>query len=141
MYGDCKITVPDATETLVIDLSNPTGVDLSGVRLSNANLSWAVLAKADLNNASLDNVNLQDALLADADLYKADLRNADLSNANLTGANLGAANLRGVTGVTREELEEQACNVLGATMPDGSKSSPISMGPSCQEIRTGEDDG
>ena len=42
---------------------------------------------------------------------------------DLTNADLGGADLRGVIGITIEELEKQAKSLKDATMPDGSKHS------------------
>ena len=58
----------------------------------------------------LVNIELRDAILSDADLSGADLSYATLSGANLLNAR----------DVTEEQLEEQAKNLEGATMPDGS---------------------
>jgi uncharacterized protein YjbI with pentapeptide repeats len=44
-----------------------------------------------------------------------------LEDTNLEGANLTEADLEGATGVTVEELEEQAASLEAATMPDGTE--------------------
>ena len=48
-----------------------------------------------------------------------DLRQVKLSDAELYGASMRGTDLKGVTGITREELEQQAESLAGATMPDG----------------------
>jgi len=110
-------------------------VNLRGANLSGANLSRANLgptgANAILADANLEGANLSDADLEGADLSDARLRGADLSGANLSWANLSRADLEGaflnetdlsnVEGTTKEQLEQQAGSLEGATMPDGSK--------------------
>jgi uncharacterized protein YjbI with pentapeptide repeats len=49
------------------------------------------------------------------------LRGADLEDTFLEGANLSEASLEGATGITVEELEEQAASLEGTTMPDGTE--------------------
>jgi uncharacterized protein YjbI with pentapeptide repeats len=113
-----------------------SGAQVSGADLSNANLNNAYLNEADLRGTHLMEANLSDATLRDAhmgdgaELNEANLSNAELVDANLSGAylidanlsgaNLSGANLSGTTGVTEEQLEEQAELLEGATMPDGS---------------------
>jgi uncharacterized protein YjbI with pentapeptide repeats len=60
-------------------------------------------------------INLSNANLSGADLSRADLSNADLSLAYLRDADLG-----GAVGVSKQELEQEASDLTGATMPDGS---------------------
>jgi uncharacterized protein YjbI with pentapeptide repeats len=94
------------------------------------------LEDADLSRARLYKTSLRDVDLSNADLSSADLQNADLSGAVLRGANLGhqpwdtdllsgadlsGAILAGATGITNEELEQQAASLKGATMPNGQK--------------------
>ncbi len=81
--------------------------------------------EADLQGARLDGANLQGDRLVLADLQGAVLQGTNLSKANLSGTNLTRAileraNLKGVTGITVEQLESQAKSLQGATMPDGS---------------------
>jgi uncharacterized protein YjbI with pentapeptide repeats len=90
--------------------------DLSYARLSGADLSAADLSEADLSDANLSDANLRFANLSAANLRFAKLREADLSEVDLSDANLG-----GAVGITKEELEQQAKTLEGATMPDGSK--------------------
>jgi uncharacterized protein YjbI with pentapeptide repeats len=124
---------------------NLSGADLNLANLSTANLNRANLIAANLRTANLRSASLRDANLHEADLSspaielvgagtdlrEADLRNADLRGADLRGANLRdadlheadllKADLRYVTGVSEEQLEEQAEILEDATMPDGSK--------------------
>jgi uncharacterized protein YjbI with pentapeptide repeats len=97
-------------EASLIDKENPV-VSLSAVRLRGA----------DLSDVELHDANLSYTYLNDANLSGTSLNDANLSGANLNSANLSGANLNGATGVTEEQLEEQARPIEGATMPDGSK--------------------
>lgn len=54
-----------------------------------------------------------------ADLSYADLRGLELSDANLIEADLSGADLEGATGITNEDLDQQAASLTGAMMPDG----------------------
>jgi uncharacterized protein YjbI with pentapeptide repeats len=124
--------------------ANLTGADLSRadleeVKLRNANLTKANLSGANLERADLWRANLTEAVLSfakltDAGLSFANLTGADLTNAELNsyqydnesydkerGPDLRNAKLNGVTGISIEELEQQACSLKGATMPDGTK--------------------
>jgi uncharacterized protein YjbI with pentapeptide repeats len=122
-------------------LADLNGVDLSEADLSEANLQlsgWNVILaisfyrsfsrylstdnpdRAVFRRANLSKVKLSKAKLSKVDLYGADLSEADLSEADLSRAYLSRANLKGVTGITVEELEKQAKSLKGATMPDGS---------------------
>lgn len=80
------------------------GVDLNGATLMGTNLSYASLGKADLSGANMEG---------------ADLRGVDLSKVNLFNTDLSDADLKGVVGVTIEELEKQTKSLKGTTMPDG----------------------
>jgi uncharacterized protein YjbI with pentapeptide repeats len=115
----------------VVSLANANlaGADLAildylrGADLTEADLSGAFMMRIDLDEANLTRAQLDGADLTDAYLPRADLTDADLSNANLRladlrGADLEDANLEGATGVTVEELEEQAASLEAATMPD-----------------------
>jgi hypothetical protein len=94
-------------------------VGLSGGDLSNANLRYITLANAALDGAILEGADLRDSDLSGSDLggtylSGADLRGADLNHADLTNAdlrhkdelNLGGADLRGVIGLTQEQIEQ-----------------------------------
>ncbi len=106
------------------------GADLTEADLSNAfimkeldesSLTRAQLDEATLTDATLRSVDLTDANLSNANFRLADLREANLEDANLEGADLSEADLEGATGVTVEELEEQAASLEAATMPDGTE--------------------
>jgi uncharacterized protein YjbI with pentapeptide repeats len=106
--------------------------------LHGANLSFANLRRADLFIE-----DLRSTTLFDADLSGTDLRGANLSGTNLkiaklhsvklqgatftsdtsfVGADLSGANLSDVTGITNEQLCQQAPDSLeGTTMPNGKK--------------------
>jgi hypothetical protein len=105
------------------DLSGASlsGADLSGADLRNANLSDANLHLTDLSGADLRGAHLSGADLFDANLGGAELDRADLEEAVLSGAVLSGADLSGATGITNEELEEQAKSLKDAIMPDGTK--------------------
>jgi hypothetical protein len=49
------------------------------------------------------------------------MEEALLDSANLSSANLREANLNDASGITNEELEQQASSLEGATMPNGQK--------------------
>jgi uncharacterized protein YjbI with pentapeptide repeats len=104
--------------------ANLSGANLSSANLSDANLIGTNLIGANLSGADLSGANLSGAYLDDADLSGADLSKANLSDADLFGtdlwfADLRKANLSGAEGVIKEELEQQAGLLQGATMPDG----------------------
>jgi uncharacterized protein YjbI with pentapeptide repeats len=89
------------------------------VSLKSDYLFHAILTHADLGGAILSHANLIGAHLSDTNLHTANLSGADLSGTNLSGAykrnNEGAKQP-----ITNEELEQQACSLKGAIMPDGS---------------------
>jgi len=95
-----------------------SGADLSGANLREARLSWGKLVidptGTNLEGADLSGADLSSAIMNDVILIEADLSGAKLSDADLSGANL-----KGVTGITVEELEQQAKSLKGATMSDG----------------------
>jgi uncharacterized protein YjbI with pentapeptide repeats len=120
-----------------VERTDLSGANLSGAILLGANLQAAILEGADLSgalvgstdpnlpwhpeNADFEGVDLSDADLSGAELVAVDLREANLEGANLEDADLSEANLEGATGVTVEELEEQAASLEDATMPDGTE--------------------
>jgi uncharacterized protein YjbI with pentapeptide repeats len=120
-----------------VERTDLSGANLSGAILLGANLQAAILEGADLSgalvgstdpnlpwhpeNADFEGADLSDADLSGAELVAVDLREANLDGANLEDADLSEANLEGATGVTVEELEEQAASLEGATMPDGTE--------------------
>ncbi|MET8002423.1 pentapeptide repeat-containing protein [Nonomuraea glycinis] len=90
-----------------------TLADLLGADLTLANLKLADLSGANLGGANLDNVWLNGADLGGANLTRANLTRANLNGTNLTGAHLtGAylydADLRGIRGVTEQEVRAVA---------------------------------
>jgi uncharacterized protein YjbI with pentapeptide repeats len=99
---------------------NLQGADLNNADLINADLSGAILRNADLSGAYLIDADLSDAELSEANLSGVYLNNADLSDAELSEANLSGANLSDASGITDEQLEEQAKTLKDTTMPDGS---------------------
>jgi uncharacterized protein YjbI with pentapeptide repeats len=102
--------------------ANLSDADLSHALLGDADLALADLSGADLSHALLGGADLSYADLSDADLSHADLRSdLDLSDADLSNANLNDANLNDASGITNEELEQQARSLKGATMPNGQK--------------------
>jgi Pentapeptide repeats (8 copies) len=139
-----EITLRDAClKEADLRLANLRGADLRGSNLRKADLRGADLRNADLSDTCLADANLlpydemnpsklnannlsngtdpNDIDPSDDHLTPADLRDANLSNADLTGVYLTGANLSGATGITEEELAQQAKSLRGATMPDGSK--------------------
>jgi uncharacterized protein YjbI with pentapeptide repeats len=93
-----QFTLPTSTESVA---GTPPGTDLSAVDLTGADLSGANLRNASLARANLIGTNL--------------------SGTNLSGTNLNGANLTNASGVTNEELEQQAKSLEGTILPDGSK--------------------
>jgi uncharacterized protein YjbI with pentapeptide repeats len=98
--------------------ANLRTANLQGAELTGADLSGASLSRADLSSAELIGADLSGADLSDAFLHGADLDLANLNGANLSGADLEGADLSKAKGVTNEQLEQQAENIEGATMPD-----------------------
>jgi uncharacterized protein YjbI with pentapeptide repeats len=143
-YGPCadgEGAGPVGEPFIVTDTSVGNGINLNQANLRNANLHMAALGEADLTNASLEHASLRDTLLVDAELFMANLSHADLSGANLKGADLTEANLTDVTGLTKEELEQQACALDGATMPDGSENPPARKPNNCEQERAAGENG
>jgi uncharacterized protein YjbI with pentapeptide repeats len=123
---------------------------LRKVVLVEANLSGANLYKANLYKANLKRANLIQADLIQADFIQADLSGAKLNRAKLNNANLERTdlsetdledalslkdtNLRGVKGLTKEQLE--ACKAKGAIIDEvpttHSSQSTVSPSPSTQ---------
>ena len=83
--------------------------DLSGADLSGSDLHDTYMGKADLSEADLTEVDLSRSVLINADLNDADLSDADLSPVDLTG----------VSGITPEQLDQQAKSLQGAILPAG----------------------
>jgi uncharacterized protein YjbI with pentapeptide repeats len=107
ILSGANLTFADLTDADV-DYTPLTGAymyraNLTGASLDNANLDGANLTAADLTRANLANANLTGAYLITADLTRANLSGADLSWANLSGADL-----RGIRGMTEQEVREMA---------------------------------
>jgi Pentapeptide repeats (8 copies) len=82
---------------------------LDGLQADWIDLSYTMLCGAHLNGASLrasklEQVDLTNAHLAHADLTDATLIDVDLTGAILSKAKVGGAQMRGVKGMTREQL-------------------------------------
>jgi uncharacterized protein YjbI with pentapeptide repeats len=103
-----------------LDLAFLNGADLGFADLERADLIGIRLTDADLYGARLIEANLRNAYLSSANLELAELTNANLSGADLYSTDLHGTNLYGTLGVTKEQLEEQAETLEGATMPGGS---------------------
>jgi uncharacterized protein YjbI with pentapeptide repeats len=91
-------------------------IDADAPRIETATLA---LQGTDAKSMDLSDTDLSRANLEGADLSGANLSNANLSGANLSGANLSGANLTDASGITNEELDQQAKSLKGATMPNG----------------------
>jgi hypothetical protein len=107
-------------ESRLIQKDRPV-VSLVLADLSNANLYNTILTMANLRGANLSRAVLDLAGLSRAVLSDAYLGNASLRGTHLMGADLSGAKMQGATGVTSQELEQQAYSLEGAIMPDGSK--------------------
>src|SRR5207245_2903431 len=93
------------------------GADLSKASLRRADLSKAILMGVHLNEADLYGADLSEANLYGADLSEAKLLyGADLSEANPRGTILKGTNLRGVKGLTKEQLG--TCKAKGAIIDE-----------------------
>ncbi len=134
-------------------------LDATGIFLDNAYLTRADLKQARMRHASLRNTNFYRATLSGARLFQSNLSGANLKETDLSGADLGETNiedarslekadLRGVTGLTREQLatckakgaiieEDSATNASQSTVapasPPQSNDTQASSAPSAQE--------
>jgi len=134
-------------------------LDATGIFLDNAYLTRADLKQARMRHASLRNTNFYRATLSGARLFQSNLSGANLNETDLSGADLGETNvedarslekadLRGVTGLTREQLatckakgaiidEDSATNASQSTVapasPPQSNGTQASSAPSAQE--------
>ena len=91
--------------------SNATDSNLSVSPIAGASLNSVLFQDAKLIGASLRGANLSEAILCGAELTKADLTGAilcgaDLSKTNLMETNLQWADLRGVKGITVDEIKK-----------------------------------
>jgi uncharacterized protein YjbI with pentapeptide repeats len=131
--------------------ANLTRADLAQARLEGANFRKACLKGANLLMAHLEGADLSATNLCGANLRGADLSRInlspggsrggiDLTPADLSGANpedaqtLEGTDLRGVIGLTKEQLE--ACKAKGAIIDEDSRvslsQSPVSPPPPSQ---------
>lgn len=92
-------------ERAMLDGAWLQGADLRRARLDRALLKGARLEGAKLDGASLVEAYLHDAHLEGASLEGATLQEAYLAGAHLEGATLAAADLRGVFGLTWDQLK------------------------------------
>lgn len=88
---------------LALDGTKLRGVQMAGIRLVGEDMSGLDMTFADLAGASLVDVDL-----AGATLVRANLHGAQLSHVSLDGADLRGADLRGVTGLTTDEIKKVA---------------------------------
>ncbi len=86
---------------------------LRGAYANGANFKDTYLVKTNFENAFLIRANFENAFLMEANL-----RNADLTEANFTNANLYKADLRGVKGLTKEQLNKARTLYLAKLDPD-----------------------
>ena len=108
-------------------------LDATGIFLDNAYLTRADLKQARMRQASLRNTNFYRATLSGARLFQSNLSGANLNETDLSGADLGETNiedacslekadLRGVTGLTREQLA--TCKAKGAIIDEDPTANP-----------------
>jgi uncharacterized protein YjbI with pentapeptide repeats len=95
--------------------------DQTIVALGGADLTGTILIGANITNANLSGAYLADSYLMGTILIRANLSGVGLSDANLPYADLSGANLSDASGITNEELEQQALSLEGATMPNSQK--------------------
>ena len=101
--------------------SNLISVDLEQARMNQTNFSYSTLNHGIMKNSYASGANFQGACLINTDmentllikanfedaiLMESNLRNCDLDGANLLNCNLFKADLRGVKGLTIEQLLE-----------------------------------
>jgi hypothetical protein len=103
--------------------ANLIRTNLQGAILDEAELQEALLRITDLREANLEKSDLRGASFEMTDLRRASLSEADLREANFQGpllqeAQLRGANLRGVAGLTQEQLE-QAFGDEATELPEG----------------------
>jgi hypothetical protein len=99
-------------------INNPNRI----VDLTEANLEDADLTNSPLSGIDLSGTNLSDG--PDPDSQGALLMGADLQDARVDGADLSYANLKGATGITNEELQQQAALLKGTIMPEEESKHP-----------------
>ncbi len=107
---------------IILEESHLHSTDLRWADLTDANLYGARLFKAKFGGANLSGADLRQSYLFQAKFNEADLSSANLSLADLSESNIETAkslkntDLRGVTGLTPEQLE--ACRRMDAIVDD-----------------------
>lgn len=105
---------------------NLTAARLRGADLRNANLCLVDLVSQNLWKGATFPTKLVGTRLEGADLRKADLSGADMRGASLAGAKLDGTDMRGVKGLTQEQLDQAYAD------PDN----PPNLGSAC-DAKTG----
>lgn len=96
--------------------------------------SPADLTEANLNKANLTGANLNKANLTGADLTEANFSQAELTQANLSEAIILSTDLRGVTGLTKQQLEgAQSPFICNADLPKD-LTNEISQDRDCEKL-------
>ena len=128
--------------------ANLRGADLGGANLSQVDFTQANLSESRLFGANLSESNFNGTDFSNADLRYANLNQAFLVDANLSGADLSntlhldaatsleRTNLRGVKGLTKEQLK--AYKAKGAIIDEDGTNIPIpsTVAPSQSESDT-----
>jgi Pentapeptide repeats (8 copies) len=124
-----QVWIPEASlRNAALRRADFSEASLYKVNLFQAELKEAILRKTNLYKANLVGADLSNAHLSQADLRGANLSEADLSGAHLIGVSLEDASslegtdLRGVTGLTKEQLE--VCKAKGAIIDEDSTAIP-----------------
>jgi uncharacterized protein YjbI with pentapeptide repeats len=91
--------------------------NFKGAILPNAEFPGANLESANLSEANLRNVDFKKARLMHANLQGAKLNGAKFDGANLQNANLQDTDLQGVSGLTKEQIQ-QARTDMNTKLPD-----------------------
>jgi hypothetical protein len=99
------------------------GGDFQGAFLVNANLAGVSAQDADLRNAKLQGANLRNGDFRGSDFRGAIFAGANVEGADFYEADLSGADLRGVAGLTREQL-------AGAYMDDETQLPEVVAAPS-----------
>lgn len=125
---------PEAAGRLELDEVNVYRLRLNEADFTQANMSFLFAREASLEDSILFSTRLYAAQLRSALLSRADLRHASLGNADLTGAYMVGAkmdgadldgtklfhtNLKGVTGLTSEQVDKAFGWTAKTRWPDG----------------------
>ncbi len=120
-FHHANLSRANLNESILIK-ANFSHADLSGAALIEADLREATLSRANLNHTSLIGANFSRANLHHAALIRSNLSQADLSQTNIEDVfAMKDADLRGVKGLTREQLE--ACRAKGAIIDENTTTS------------------